>query len=335
MTTAVEILRSTIISALPVSLGRLSTLPSLPTIVEDPPPSRLTASTAPRLDQFVGQFGQRKPGAAPHIASVAHQQDQFSVGRGADRRTRLTRGPGDAAAVEHLFPIILHGDVLPLLDQHRTASDRLLRRPEHGAGRLRSRRRGHIRIRTFVVVECGREGIRLVAVVENAVNPVRLEPSGRHLPERGAHGINRLIVTCHRLILDRLDGTAGNKQAQRVPGPPIPGIDRHTSRSPVGRSEFGMNARRGFLLRQMHGVEAQFGIGFQVGHGHESETLFSAAQIVRKLGYGQAGRIIARLRVGIGIRSVGKFIVGRFRIAAAHTAHGADADSKQGEAKKF
>lgn len=96
-----------------------------------------------------------------------------------------------------------------------------------------------------------------------------------------------------------------------------------------------MNARRGFLLRQMHGVEAQFGIGFQVGHGHESETLFSAAQIVRKLGYGQAGRIIARLRVGIGIRSVGKFIVGRFRIAAAHTAHGADTDSKQGEAKKF
>ena len=315
MTTAVEILRSTITSALPVSLGRLSTLPSLPT--------------------FVGQFGQRKPGAAPHIASVAHQQNQFSVGRGADRRTRLTRGPGDAAAVEHLFPIILHGDVLPLLDQHRTASDGFLRRPEHGAGRLRSRRRGHIRIRTFVIVECGREGIRLVAVVENAVNPVRLEPSGRHLPERGAHGINRLIVTCHRLILDRLDGTAGNKQAQRVPGPPIPGIDRHTSRSPVGRSEFGMNARRGFLLRQMHGVEAQFGIGFQVGHGHESETLFSAAQIVRKLGYGQAGRIIARLRVGIGIRSVGKFIVGRFRIAAAHTAHGADTDSKQGEAKKF
>ena len=94
-----------------------------------------------------------------------------------------------------------------------------------------------------------------------------------------------------------------------------------------------MNARRSFLLRQMHGVEAQFGIGFQVGHGHESETLFSSAQIVRKLGYGQAGRIIARLRVGIG--SVGKFIVGRFRIAAAHTAHGADTDSKQGEAKKF
>ena len=33
MTTAVEILRSTITSALPVSLGRLSTLPSLPTMV--------------------------------------------------------------------------------------------------------------------------------------------------------------------------------------------------------------------------------------------------------------------------------------------------------------
>lgn len=88
-------------------------------------------------------------------------------------------------------------------------------------------------------------------------------------------------------------------------------------------------------MRQMHGVEAQFGIGFQIGHGHESEALFSAAQIVRKLGYGQSGRIIARLRVGIRIGSVGKFIVGRFRIAAAHTAHGADADSKQSEAKNF
>ena len=67
---------------------------------------------------------------------------------------------------------------------------------------------------------------------------------------------------------------------------------------------------------------------------YASTTLkYTNAQIVRKLGYGQAGRIIARLRVGIG--SVGKFIVGRFRIAAAHTAHGADTDSKQGEAKKF
>ena len=61
MTIAVETARWTIVSASPVSLGRLSTVPSHPTIVEEPPPSRLIASTAPSAMSLSASSASVKP----------------------------------------------------------------------------------------------------------------------------------------------------------------------------------------------------------------------------------------------------------------------------------
>mgnify|MGYP006979801587 CR=1 FL=1 len=75
ITTAVGIRRSTIAapagSVPSVSLGMLSTFPSLPTKVEEPPPSRLTASVQPSEINLSASSGSVNP-LLPRLLRPSH-----------------------------------------------------------------------------------------------------------------------------------------------------------------------------------------------------------------------------------------------------------------------
>lgn len=120
------------------------------------------------------------------------------------------------------------------------------------------------------------------------------ELSGSHLPERGAHGIDGLAVPGDRLVFDGFDDTSRDEQAQRIARPPVSGVGRHAGFAPVFRVEIRMDACGGLLYGEMHGVEAEFGVGFRIGGRHESQASLAVCQVVGEFRYGQS--------VGIGVR---------------------------------
>ena len=185
--------------------------------------------------------------------------------------------------LEHLFPIILLGDVLSAEHQHRARADGILRIPKTPAFGERSRRRRHEGLRALVVAERRGEGIGTPALVLDAVDPCGLEAPVGHLPEGRTHGIvgrlgSRLAVDV-RLCGQGLHLSLLDQQADGGRAAEVSAVDHHAGRAFARSGEILEIGRRGLRGRELR-AEPQFGIGLEIGHGIEAEALSAAREFV-------------------------------------------------------